>query len=64
MLQCDEARLHAGGTQWRCENLAELDTILDQIELYIREKVALVDALINFKTRMNPWLKTKEKQSL
>ena len=63
MQQCGETRLHAGGTQWRCEDLMKLDTVLDQIELYIREKVALADALINFKMRMKPWLETKKKTS-
>lgn len=63
MQQCDEERLHAGGTQWRCEDLTEMETILNQIELYIREKEAIVNALIKFKTRMKPWLETKNKPS-
>jgi hypothetical protein len=63
MQQCGETRLHAGGTQWRCEDLKELDETLDQIELYIREKEALADALINFKMRMKPWLETKKRTS-
>ena len=63
MQQCGETRLHAGGTQWRCEDLKELDEALDQIELYTREKESLVNALINFKTRMKSWLETEKRTS-
>ena len=59
----EEQRLHVGGTQWRCGNLKQLDLYLDQIELYIHEKEILCNALINFKTRMKPWL-TKKNQSM
>ncbi|MBQ6599824.1 MAG: hypothetical protein IJH79_19935 [Lentisphaeria bacterium] len=59
----EEQRLHAGGTQWECEDLRLLDRDLNQIELYVREKEILCDALINFKTRMKPCL-TKKNQSM
>ena len=59
----EEQRLHAGGTQWECEDLRLLDRDLNQIELYVREKEILCDALINFKTRMQPCL-TKKNQSM
>ena len=59
----EEQRLHVGGTQWICGNLKQLDLYLDQIELYIHEKEILCNALINFKTRMKPWL-TKKNQSM
>ena len=48
---------HAGGTQWECKNLKNLERILNQIELYIIESEELVNAIINFKTRMQPWMK-------
>ncbi len=51
------AVLHAGGTQWNFSDVTQIDTNLDQIELYVREKEALTNAIINFKTRMEPCLK-------
>lgn len=62
MLAYENQRLHAGGTQWECKDLTLLNRNLDQIELYVREKDALINALLNFKTRMKPWL-TKKNQS-
>ena len=59
----EEQRLHAGGTQWECEDLRLLDRDLNQIELYVREKEILCDALIHFKTRMKPCL-TKKNRSM
>lgn len=53
----ENAVLHAGGTQWNFSNVTQIDTNLDQIELYVREKEALTNAIINFKTRMEQWLK-------
>ena len=55
----EEQRLHAGGTQWECEDLRHLNRYLDQIELYIHEKEILCNAIINFKTRMKPCLAMK-----
>jgi len=49
--------LHAGGTQWDFSDVTKIDQNLDQIELYVREKEALTNAIINFKTRMEPCLK-------
>ena len=59
----EEQRLHAGGTQWECEDLRLLNRYLNQIELYVSEKEILCDALINFKTRMKSCL-TKKNQSM
>ena len=50
------AVLHAGGTQWNFSDVTKIDQNLDQIELYVREKEALTNAIINFKTRMEQWL--------
>ncbi len=49
--------LHAGGTQWNFSDVTQIDKNLDQIELYVREKEALTNAIINFKTRMELCLK-------
>jgi hypothetical protein len=49
--------LHAGGTQWDFSDVTKIDQNLDQIELYVREKEALTNAIINFKTRMELCLK-------
>lgn len=49
--------LHAGGTQWNFSDGTKIDTNLDQIKLYVREKEALTNAIIKFKTRMEPCLK-------
>ena len=53
----ENAVLHAGGTQWNFSDVTQIDTNLDQIELYVREKEALTNAIINFKTRMELCLK-------
>ena len=55
----ENAVLHAGGTQWNFSDVTKIDTNLDQIELYVREKEALTNAIINFKTRMESCLKKK-----
>ena len=62
-MESNNPRIHAGGTKWECVDLRNLDRYLDQIELYIREKEILCNALINFKTRMKPCL-TKTNQSM
>ena len=58
-MSSDNPRIHAGGTQWECEDLRNLDRYLDQLELYIHEKENLCNAIINFKTRMKPCLAMK-----
>ena len=55
----ENAVLHAGGTQWDFSDVTKIDQNLDQIELYVREKEALTNAIINFKTRMESCLKKK-----
>ena len=56
--------LHAGGTQWDFSDVTKIDQNLDQIELYVREKEALTNAIINFKTRMELCLKKNGTKSM
>ena len=55
--EMDDFQPHAGGTQWECKNLKNLELVLDQIELYVIESKELANSIINFKTRMQPWMK-------